>query len=99
MVLVRCQALATLAMLDYPFACDFVTPMPANPVKYACGLVETAAASADPIAGLNAAVRLAWASICWICWICWMTIAHVILSENRARAMHAAPRMPCAMLV
>ena len=53
-MLLRLQALATLAMLDYPFACNFVTPMPPNPVKYACGRV---AAAADPITALNAAVR------------------------------------------
>ena len=29
-------ALSTMAMLDYPYASTFVTPMPPNPVKYAC---------------------------------------------------------------
>ena len=29
-------ALSTMAMVDYPFPASFVTPMPANPVKYAC---------------------------------------------------------------
>ena len=29
-------ALSTMAMVDYPFAANFVTPMPANPVAYAC---------------------------------------------------------------
>jgi hypothetical protein len=29
-------AIATMAMLDYPYPCDFVTPMPGNPVNYGC---------------------------------------------------------------
>jgi pimeloyl-ACP methyl ester carboxylesterase len=29
-------ALSTMAMVDYPFPSTFVTPMPANPVSYAC---------------------------------------------------------------
>eukprot|EP00939_MAST-03C_sp_MAST-3C-sp1_P003223 g3223.t1 len=33
-------ALSTLAMLDYPFAADFVTPMPANPVSVACEMID-----------------------------------------------------------
>lgn len=33
-------ALSTMAMVDYPFAANFVTPMPANPVAYACNLTN-----------------------------------------------------------
>ena len=38
-------ALSTMAMVDYPFAASFVTPMPANPVSYAC---KAAGASLSP---------------------------------------------------
>ena len=34
-------ALSTMAMVDYPFAASFVTPMPANPVSYACNATAT----------------------------------------------------------
>jgi len=32
-------ALATMAMVDYPYATSFVTPMPARPVQFACSAV------------------------------------------------------------
>ena len=53
--------LSTMAMVDYPFAANFVTPMPANPVAYACNATRFLSASSSDsalIAGLNTAVNV-----------------------------------------
>ncbi|EGB07154.1 hypothetical protein AURANDRAFT_28266, partial [Aureococcus anophagefferens] len=44
-------ALSTLAMLDYPYASAFVAPMPANPVRVACGRVAAAPSAASKLKG------------------------------------------------
>eukprot|EP00933_Yihiella_yeosuensis_P023383 TRINITY_DN18212_c0_g4_i1.p1 TRINITY_DN18212_c0_g4~~TRINITY_DN18212_c0_g4_i1.p1 ORF type:complete len:504 (-),score=68.37 TRINITY_DN18212_c0_g4_i1:113-1624(-) len=48
-------AFASLAMLDYPVASAFVTPLPANPVRVACEKLKTAANSLE---GLRAVADL-----------------------------------------
>jgi len=42
--------LASLAMLDYPVATNFVVPLPANPVQHACQALEN---QSDPMVGLR----------------------------------------------
>ena len=44
-------ALSTLAMLDYPYASAFVAPMPAKPVRVACGRVAAAPSAASKLKG------------------------------------------------
>ena len=49
----------TLAMLDYPYPCNFVTPMPGNPVNYSCSkmanvIAEGHNSTASLLAGLEA---------------------------------------------
>ncbi|CAE7853398.1 PRCP [Symbiodinium sp. KB8] len=48
-------AVSTLAMLDYPVASDFVTKLPANPVKVAC---QRLAGTGNPLEGLKAVLDL-----------------------------------------
>lgn len=38
-------AVASIAMLDYPYPASFVAPLPANPVQRACSLLASAAPS------------------------------------------------------
>lgn len=40
-------SLSTMAMVDYPYSSSFVTPMPANPVSYACEQVGERPQDAD----------------------------------------------------
>lgn len=47
--------LASLAMLDYPEASSFVTPLPANPVLAACNRLQS---ETDLVAGLRSVVDL-----------------------------------------
>ena len=48
-------SMSTLAMLDYPVASDFVTTLPANPVKVAC---QRLTSSTSPLHGLRAVLDL-----------------------------------------
>lgn len=50
-------ALATMACVDYPFAADFITPMPASPVNVACARVAAAAGPAGPNASAATLAR------------------------------------------
>ena len=49
-------ALSSLAMLDYPYPCEFVSHLPANPVQVACSLM--ADESRSPLAALHRAVLM-----------------------------------------
>lgn len=55
-------ALSTMAMVDYPFAASFVTPMPANPVSYACKAAGAGlgrgSSDAELIDGLNTVINV-----------------------------------------
>lgn len=48
-------ALSSLAMLDYPYPCEFVSQLPANPVQVACSLM---ADQRSPLAALHRAVLM-----------------------------------------
>jgi pimeloyl-ACP methyl ester carboxylesterase len=49
-------ALSSLAMLDYPYPCQFVSHLPANPVQVACSLMSDQ--SGSPLAALHRAVLM-----------------------------------------
>ena len=49
-------ALASLAMLDYPYPCQFVSHLPANPVQAACSLMSNRSGSS--LASLHRAVLM-----------------------------------------
>ncbi|EDO48107.1 predicted protein, partial [Nematostella vectensis] len=51
------NAFTIIAMCDYPYATDFLAPLPANPVNYACKLLATAS---DRLSGLADAAGLAY---------------------------------------
>jgi len=49
------NSLTYLAMLDYPYPATLFSPLPANPVKVACGYMDNAI---DPVAGLAQAAAI-----------------------------------------
>eukprot|EP00040_Diaphanoeca_grandis_P026200 m.146472 g.146472 ORF g.146472 m.146472 type:complete len:537 (-) comp30480_c0_seq4:244-1854(-) len=54
-------ALSTMAMVDYPFPSNFVTPMPANPVGFACNAthgLSPASTAAELMKGLNTVINV-----------------------------------------
>jgi len=48
-------AVSSLAMIDYPYPCSFITPLPANPVQKACAILTT---EKNPLTALNMALLL-----------------------------------------
>lgn len=72
-------ALATMAMLDYPFPTTFVTPMPARPVAVACARI---ADIDDPLLQLKAAVDV------------FLNSSGQTPCHNTSRELRAAPRFP-----
>ena len=62
------NAFTTMAMMDYPYPTDFMAPLPAHPVNYACKLLASAEGK---LQGLAQAAGLAYNGSALECFDIW----------------------------